>query len=86
MEPFRAVVADHLAARLANLGMIKEEHFQPDAQTGFKLNADGFRIFLEHYEKRMTEGEPSPRAWIRMEIQSIRRAILEGIPYRVTGG
>ena len=86
MEPFRPVVADYLVARLANLGMIKEEHFHPDAQTGFKLNEEGFRIFLDNYEKRMTEGEMPPREWIRKEIKSIRRAILEGLPYSVAGG
>ena len=85
MEPFRSDVADHMVARHANLSMIREEHFTPDAQTGFRLNPDGFRIFLEQYEKQMTEGEPNQRTWIRSEIEKIRRAILEGKPYRVAG-
>ena len=85
MEPFRAIVVDRLVARLANLGMIKEEHFLTDEQTGFRLNPDGFRVFLAQYEKHMTDGDPTPRMRIRMEVENIRRAILEGKPYRAGG-
>ena len=86
MEPFRSTVVDHLVARLANLRIIKEEHFLPDKQAGFRLSPDGFRIFLDQYEKQMTEGEPTLRARIRGEIERMRRALLEGTPYHAAGG
>lgn len=83
MEPFRSPVVDRLVARLANLGMIREEHFRSDNKIGFRLNSDGFRIFLDQYEKHMTAGNTPPRAWIRAEIMRVRRAILEGTPYHM---
>lgn len=85
MEPFRSPVVDHLVARLVNLGMIREEHFLSDSKIGFRLNPDGFRIFLEQYETQMTTNDSARRERLRTEIVSIRHAILEGTPYHAAG-
>ena len=76
MELYRADVTDRLAVRLVNWGMLGAQSFQVDRQIGFRLTAEGFRTFLEQYEKYMT-GDAGWRAEIRSSANVLRHAILE---------
>ena len=76
MELFRVDMTDRLVVRLVNWGVLGAQSFQSDRQIGFRLTAEGFRTFLEQYERHMA-GEAERRAKIRTAADSLRRAILE---------
>jgi len=80
MELYRADVTDRFVVRLVNWGMLGAQSFQADRQIGFRLTSEGFRTFLEQYEKHMT-GEAGWRAKIRAASDSLRRAVLEQKPW-----
>ncbi len=51
-EPFRCRM-DRFAARVVNLGIIKEESFEQDEYGRFNLRGPSIGVFLEHFEREM---------------------------------
>ena len=54
IEPFRVDTIDRLVMRLCNLGTMSAESFTTDPVIGYRLTPEGFRLFLDQYEKHMT--------------------------------
>ena len=86
IEPFRADVVDRLTLRLCNLGMLTAQSFTADPVTGYRLTPEGFRLFLEQYEKHMTEKDMPLRSALHAEMSKLRHALMEGITYRAWEG
>jgi len=83
MEIYRADATDRLVVRLVNWGMLNAQSFQSDNQIGFRLTPEGFRTFIEQYEKHMT-GDAGWRTRIRADADALRRAILEQKQWEVS--
>lgn len=54
LEAFRAPAADALALSLANLRVLRPDHFETTAEQGCRLTKPGLELFFRHYRRRMT--------------------------------
>lgn len=55
LEPFRAPVVDRFAVRVFNLGILKPDDFQTDADGGRRLTRPAMRVFFKHWEAHLTK-------------------------------
>ena len=73
MEPFRSMLAERLALRLVNLGMITEENFEPQG-SGIYLNELGRKVVAKEWLKLLCGSNLSqgPRQRIRERIDQFK--------------
>ncbi|MEO0537692.1 MAG: CRISPR-associated endonuclease Cas1 [Cyanobacteria bacterium P01_A01_bin.123] len=90
MEEFRSPVVDSLVMRLVNQKIIRPTDFTwPKANQGVYLTGPARRVFLKHFEQRITEKVSHPdvkesityRRVIQLQIQCYKRALLGNQPY-----
>lgn len=90
MEEFRSPVVDSLVLRLINQKIIRPTDFTwPKENQGVYLTNPARRIFLKHFEKRMTATVTHPdvkdpvsyRRVIHLQVQRYKRAVLSQSPY-----
>ena len=76
VEPFRPL-ADNFVLNLANLKILRQEHFEK-VKGGVYLKNDAKKIYFQHYEKFMNNGSinrSSIREAMRQQVEKIIRAI-----------
>lgn len=90
MEEFRSPVVDSLVIWLVNKGVLRPTDFTyPNAEGGVYLEEAGRRVFLKHFENRISEevshpavgGRVSYRRVIQLQIQLYKRCLLDSVPY-----
>jgi CRISPR-associated protein Cas1 len=90
MEEFRSPIVDSLVMRLVNQKIIRPTDFSwPKENNGVYLTDSARRVFLKHFEQRMTEKLSHPdvkepvtyRRVIHLQIQRYKRALLGNQPY-----
>lgn len=54
MEPYRPCLVEALALNLVSHRILRPEHFSPE-RGGVYLNAEGRKLYLLHYERRLTQ-------------------------------
>ncbi len=90
MEEFRAPVVDSLVMGLVNQKVLRPTDFSyPNAEGGIYLEEPARRIFLKHFEDRISsevshplvQGKVSLRRAIQLQIQRYKRCLTESIPY-----
>lgn len=90
MEEFRSPVVDTLVMQLVNQKVIKHTDFDLSSdRTGIYLTDAARRVFLQHFEERMTTKIAHPdiqqtvsyRRAIHFQIQRYKRSLLSDVPY-----
>ncbi len=90
MEEFRSPIVDSLVLRLVNKKTIKPSDFtRPDAAGGVYLTEPARRIFLKHFDQRITDETAHPdlqtrvsyRRAIQLQIQRYKRCLLQSTAY-----
>lgn len=90
MEEFRSPIVDALVMRLINQKIIRPTDFSwPQENNGVYLTDPSRRVFLRHFEQRMTETLTHPdvkepvtyRRAIHLQVQRYKRAVLGNKPY-----
>lgn len=90
MEEFRSPIVDSLVIWLVNKNVLRPTDFTyPNAEGGVYLETDARRIFLKHFENRISEetahpavqGKVSFRRAIQLQVQQYKRCLTESIPY-----
>jgi CRISP-associated protein Cas1 len=91
MEAFRSPVVDSMVLRLVNQGIIRPDDFQPPAGDGGVYLSDGARrLFLQHFERRISEqvayvGKPEPveyRRAIQLQVRDYKKSLMGELPYQ----
>ena len=92
LEEFRQPVIDRLVLTLANLRVLRDEHFEPYGDGGVYLNDIGRKRFLEYYHRTLDEpfkckdhlGDDliSYRTLMQRQVQRMRQAIELGSVYQ----
>lgn len=83
LEEFRPLVADRLALKLVNNGVLSAEHFEPSEEGGMRLTEPGRARYLAQYHQTMsrevddrrTGGKTSFRSAIRVQAGRMRAAV-----------
>jgi CRISPR-associated protein Cas1 len=90
MEEFRSPIVDTLVLKLINKKIIRPMDFTwPQDNNGVYLTNPARRVFLRHFEQRMTESITHPdvkepvtyRRVIQLQVQRYKRAVLGNQPY-----
>ncbi|MBE9101692.1 CRISPR-associated endonuclease Cas1 [Vacuolonema iberomarrocanum] len=90
MEEFRSPVVDSLVLRLINQKIVRPTDFTwPKENQGVYLTNPARRVFLKHFEQRMTATLTHPdvkepvsyRRVIHLQVQRYKRAVLGQVPY-----
>jgi CRISP-associated protein Cas1 len=90
MEEFRSPVVDTLVMQLINQKILRPTDFTwPNEEGGIYLLEPGKRVFLKHFEERISKAirhpdsntEVSYRRVIQLQIRRYKQTLLEGIPY-----
>lgn len=90
MEEFRSPVVDTMVMRLINQKIMSPTDFTgPNEEGGIYLLDPGKRVFLKHFEERISKSikhpdsseEVSYRRVIQLQIQRYKKTLLEGVPY-----
>lgn len=90
MEEFRSPVVDTLVMQLVNQKVIKHTDFDLSSdRPGIYLSDAARRVFLQHFEERMTTKIAHPdiqetvsyRRAIHLQIQRYKRSLLSDVPY-----
>jgi CRISPR-associated protein Cas1 len=90
MEEFRSPIVDTLVMKLVNQKIVRPTDFDwPAATGGVYLNKMARRVFLKHFEERMSEKvshtdvqEPvSYRRVVQLQVQRYVKTLLNGKPY-----
>jgi CRISPR-associated protein Cas1 len=90
MEEFRSPVVDSLVLWLVNKNVLRPTDFTyPNVEGGVYLETGARRIFLKHFENRISEetahpavqGKVSFRRAIQLQAQQYKRCLMESIPY-----
>ena len=85
MEEFRSPVVDGLVMWLVNRSVLRPTDFTwPNKEGGVYLNEDARRVFLKHFEDRITElvsypgleGKVSYRRAIQLQVQRYKRYLV----------
>lgn len=91
MEEFRSPIVDTLVIKLVNRKIISPTDFTyPNQDGGIYLTEPARRIFLKHFEARITEKTSHPdvqkqvtyRRVIQLQIQRYIKAVLGNVPYQ----
>ncbi|WP_017302244.1 CRISPR-associated endonuclease Cas1 [Nodosilinea nodulosa] len=91
MEEFRSPVVDALVMRLINQKIIRPTDFSwPKENNGVYLTDPARRVFLRHFEQRITEKVTHPdvkepvsyRRVIQLQVKRYKRAVLGNQPYK----
>ena len=90
MEEFRSPIVDTLVLKLINKKIIRPTDFTwPQENNGVYLTDPARRVFLRHFEQRITESITHPdvkepvtyRRVIQLQVQRYKRAVLGNQPY-----
>ena len=92
LEEFRPLVADRLALKLVNNGVLTSEHFEPTEEGGVRMTEQGRARYVAEYhrtmarevEDRRSGGKTSFRTAIRDQASRMRAAVqgeAEYVPY-----
>jgi CRISPR-associated protein Cas1 len=90
MEEFRSPIVDSLMVMLINKQILKPTDFTwPNAAGGIYLQDPARRVFLKHFEERMSEPVTHPaiqtkvsyRRAIQLQIQQYKRCLLDSVDY-----
>ncbi len=90
MEEFRSPIVDTLVLKLINKKIIRPTDFTwPQENGGVYLTDPARRVFLRHFEQRITESITHPdvkdpvtyRRVIQLQVQRYKRAVLGNQPY-----
>jgi CRISP-associated protein Cas1 len=90
MEEFRSPIVDSLVLMLVNKKILKPTDFTwPDAEGGIYLNEPARRVFLKHFEERMSEevtyrDNPKPMSFrrvIQQQVQQYKYCLKERAAY-----
>jgi len=89
LEELRHPVVDRLALYLNNNRILKQKHFQPDAERpgGVLLTDSARKRFFLEYERWMktpwssSQGTASPRQIIRRQVEALVHAFTQDVPY-----
>ena len=90
MEEFRSPIVDSLVIMLVNKQILKPTDFTwPNAEGGVYLQDVARRVFLKHFEERMSEEvthsavqtRVSYRRAIQLQVQQYKRCLLESVSY-----
>ncbi|NCS41607.1 MAG: CRISPR-associated endonuclease Cas1 [Microcystis aeruginosa BS13-10] len=90
MEEFRSPIVDSLMLTLFNQSILKSKDFESlTEKPGIYLTEQGRRLFLNQFEKRMTEkvthsqisSQISYREAIQLQIRLYKRSLLSSIAY-----
>ncbi|MGI0488923.1 CRISPR-associated endonuclease Cas1 [Pantanalinema rosaneae CENA516] len=90
MEEFRSPIADTLVMKLVNQKILSPTDFTfPGREGGVYLEAPARRVFLKHFEQRMSEKISHPdvkeqvsyRRAIQLQVQRYKKAVLGNQPY-----
>jgi CRISP-associated protein Cas1 len=79
MEEFRSPIVDSLVLTLINQKILKPTDFNwPDAEGGIYLNDSARRVFLKHFEERMSaevkhRDNPQPMSFRRIIQSQVRQ-------------
>ncbi|XHX77914.1 MAG: CRISPR-associated endonuclease Cas1 [Stenomitos frigidus ULC029] len=91
MEEFRSPIVDSLIIMLVNKQILKPTDFTwPNAEGGVYLQDPARRVFLKHFEERMSEAVSHPavqakvsyRRAIQLQIQHYKSCLLESVSYK----
>lgn len=91
MEEFRSPIVDTLVIKLINQKIVRPTDFTwPNAEGGVYLTDSARRIFLKHFEERISEKITHPesqesvsyRRIIQLQIQRYKQALLSEVPYQ----
>ncbi|NJR63959.1 MAG: CRISPR-associated endonuclease Cas1, partial [Cyanobacteria bacterium CRU_2_1] len=91
MEEFRSPVVDTLVLKLLNQKVLKLEYFKAaDQQGGVYLQEDARRLFLKHFEERLSSSVAHPdavksvpyRRAIQLQIRRYKQCLLGEGAYR----
>ncbi|NLH98663.1 MAG: CRISPR-associated endonuclease Cas1 [Chthonomonadales bacterium] len=89
LEEFRPVVADRIALRLVNNGILQVEHFEPTEDGGVRMTEEGRAAYLQTYHavmlaevaNRRSEGRTCFREALRTQAKRMRAAVTGDEPY-----
>lgn len=90
MEEFRAPVVDSLVMSLVNQKVLRPTDFTyPNAEGGVYLEEPARRVFLKHFEERISSEVSHPlakskvslRRAIQLQIQHYKSCLVESVPY-----
>ncbi|MCT7979359.1 CRISPR-associated endonuclease Cas1 [Laspinema olomoucense] len=90
MEEFRSPIVDTLMIKLVNQKILRPTDFTwPNPEGGIYLTDSGRRVFLKHFEDRISlkishpdiKDKVSYRRVIQLQVQRYKKALLQGIPY-----
>lgn len=86
-EVFKPIIVDRVIFRLVNRKQITEKHFNNETNMSY-LTRDGMKIFIDEYEKKLSEsvkypniGKVSYRRLIRLECYKLYKHFLGEKPY-----
>ena len=91
MEVFRSPVVDSLVLRLVNQRVIRADDFEPPAEKGGVYLSDrARRLFLQHFEARISEltaypGQADPveyRRAIQLQVRGYKKSLTGELPYQ----
>ncbi|KAM3096085.1 CRISPR-associated endonuclease Cas1 [Phormidesmis sp. 146-12] len=91
MEEFRSPIVDSLVIWLVNKSVLRPTDFTyPNAEGGVYLEEAARRVFLKHFENRISEGTSHPdvqgqvsfRRAIELQVKRYKRCLTESVPYQ----
>lgn len=90
MEEFRSPIVDTLTIKLVNQKILRPTDFTwPNQEGGVYLTPPGRRVFLKHFEQRISvkishpdvKEKVSYRRVIQLQVQRYKKALVDGVPY-----
>jgi CRISP-associated protein Cas1 len=90
MEVFRSPIVDSMVLRLVNQGILEPDDFEPPtADGGVYLREGARRLFLQHFEVRISEMTAYPgrlepveyRRAMQLQVIDYKRSLLGGSPF-----
>ena len=91
MEAFRSPVVDSMVLRLVNQGIIRPDDFELPAEDGGVYLSEGARrLFLQHFEARISEltaypGQAEPveyRRAIQLQVRDYKKSLMGEVAYQ----
>jgi CRISP-associated protein Cas1 len=91
MEAFRSPVIDSMVLRLVNQGIIGPDDFEPPSEGGGVYLSDAARrLFLQHFEARISECTAYPnradpveyRRAIQLQVRDYKQSLTGNLPYQ----